>query len=474
MRRNVNIASDLDWVSIMLYLMLVFIGWLNIYAAVYSEEHSSIFDISQRYGKQILWISAAIAMCLMALFIDVKFYLIFANIIFVFSIIMLIAVAFFGKEVNGARAWFQIGSFSLQPTEFSKIGVALAVAKYISSYNVKLNNIKQILIAGLITFTPAVFIALQPDFGSIIVFFAFFIVFYREGFPGEFLIFGFLLIFLLVLALLVDKLTILIVVTLLALFSIGLLNRKLKDPLTALVLIAILVSIFQLINKYFGTNISSLLVYSISIGISLVYMVTKALIERTPNIPKIVMFLFIAVGFTFSVNFFFNELLEKHQQERIEILLGKKSDLRGAEYNVNQSKIAIGSGGFFGKGFLLGTQTKYNFVPEQSTDFIFCTIGEEWGFVGSFIVLGLFGALILRIIFLAERQKSTFSRVYGYSVASIFFIHVVVNIGMTIGILPVIGIPLPFMSYGGSSLWGFTILLFIFLRLDVSRYELLR
>lgn len=474
MTRNPKIGLSLDWVSVLLYIALVFIGWLNIYAAVYSEEHSSIFDLSQRYGKQMLWILAAIAMCFMALFIEVKFYLLFANVVYLLSIFMLIIVLIFGKEVNGAKAWIEFGMISIQPTEFAKIGVSLAIARYISSYNIRLNQLRPIVTILAITFFPTLFILLQPDIGSIIVFLSFFIAFYREGLPGEYLVFGIVLIVLFILALLVSNIALLVTVTVLSLVGIGLSLKKGKYSIIGILSISLLTYIFYIINRFFGFKIDEIYIFLIPIVIVSIYLFVASFLERAPQMARFIMFLWIAVAFTFSVNYVFNNIMEPHQQERVEILLGKKSDPRGAEYNVNQSKIAIGSGGIWGKGFLQGTQTKYNFVPEQSTDFIFCTIGEEWGFIGSIIVLFLYAALILRLLFLSERQKSTFSRVYGYCVAGIFFMHVVVNIGMTIGILPVIGIPLPFMSYGGSSLWGFTILLFIFLRLDVSRLEMLR
>jgi rod shape determining protein RodA len=472
MKRTVNIWANLDWFTVVIFLLLVIMGWLNIYAAVYSEEHNSIFDLDMRYGKQMLWIIAALVMAAVIMFIDLRFYSFFSYVIYTLAIISLFVVAVAGKEVNGARSWFELGSIRIQPTEFAKVATCLALAKYLSSYNVKIERLLTLLIVALIIIIPAGCILLQPDFGSLIVFLALSFVLYREGFPGGFLFFGFLLVFLFVFALLASQLTILIFNISLALLALLVLNRRYKEPIIgALGILAFYFLLFG-INKLFKIYLSYyfiLLIAAIIVGIgTLVYNFFK----KIPYAYWIVILMFIAIGFTYSVDYVFNNFMETHQQQRVNILLGKESDLQGAEYNVNQSKIAIGSGGFFGKGFLQGTQTKFNFVPEQSTDFIFCTVGEEWGFFGSFLVIALFGILLVRIIYLSERQRSAFSRIYGYGVASILFFHIAINIGMTIGALPVIGIPLPFFSYGGSSLWAFTILLFIFLRLDASRLEL--
>jgi rod shape determining protein RodA len=474
MRRTVNIWANLDWVTVFIYLLLIFLGWLNIYAAVYSEEHNSIFDIDMRYGKQLLWIGAAIIIALSIMMIDTRFYTFFAYVIFAIALISLLGVAFLGKEVNGARSWFDFGGFLFQPTEFAKVATCMALAKYLSSFQVKLQNIKSLIIVGLIIASPVFLIMLQPDFGSVIVYISLVFVLYREGFPGEYLFFGFVLVVLFVLALLLSQVAIILFTVILSLITMAFLNRRFKEPLIASIAITIVYFITSGIVKLFHSSLSLYFIIAISVGAVAVGAAIYSIFKRIPNLYKIVIFIAIALTFTFSIDYVFNNFLEKHQRQRVNILLGKESDPRGAEYNVNQSKIAIGSGGFLGKGFLQGTQTKYNFVPEQSTDFIFCTVGEEWGFLGSFFVIALFFALLVRLIYLAERQRSAFSRIYGYGVVSIMFFHVAINVGMTIGVLPVIGIPLPFFSYGGSSLWAFTMLLFIFLRLDASRLELLK
>jgi rod shape determining protein RodA len=403
-----------------IYMALALIGWLNIYSAVYNEDHSSIFDLSQNYGKQLIWILTSIVIAIFILIIDSKFYEAFAIPGYVLSLLLLVAVLVFGKEVAGSKSWFEIGSFRLQPAEFTKMATALALARFLSAVNIEMREVRTKFIAGVIILIPMAMILLQNDTGSALVFCSFVFVLYREGLSQNVLIIGFVSALLFVLALMIDK--------------------------------------FTIITVLLGFTLIALL-----------------LVRRTKRNIITLFFIFsIAAGAVFSVDFFFNEVLEPHQKQRINVLLGKETDLKGAGYNVNQSLIAIGSGGFFGKGYLNGTQTKFDFVPEQSTDFIFCTVGEEWGFFGAFVVIGLFTALIYRIITVAERQKSNFTRIYAYGVASIIFMHLMVNIGMTIGLLPVIGIPLPFMSYGGSSLWAFTILLFVLVKLDSYRMFVLR
>lgn len=393
-------------------------GWINIYAAVYNEEHKSIFDISQSYGKQLIWIITSIILAIIILIIDAKFFSTFSYLIYFITILLLIAVLLMGKEIAGSRSWFQIGSFSLQPSEFAKFATNLALAKYLSKLNINIHKFKTKLNAFFILALPTVLILLQNDTGSALVYFSFIFVLYREGLSGNIMIAG--------------------------------------------VLIALLFILTLLLNKF------------IVVGILFTIAIFIIIIKKNKRNILIVFGLYIlAFGFVFSVDYAFEKMLEPHQKKRINVLIGKETDLKGAGYNVNQSKIAIGSGGFSGKGFLKGTQTKYNFVPEQSTDFIFCTVGEEWGFVGSFIVIILFVGLLIRIIIIAERQRSVFTRIYGYGLASVLFFHFAVNIGMTLGLAPVIGIPLPFFSYGGSSLWAFTILLFIFIKQDSYRLELL-
>jgi rod shape determining protein RodA len=420
MRGQKNILQNIDWVIVTIYLVFVLMGWLNIYAAVYNEEHKNILDLTQNYGKQTIWIGGAILLALVILVIDGKFYAVFSYPIYIFFILSLIAVIFFGAVIKGSHSWFRFGDFAIQPAEFAKFATNMALAKYLSTLDIRMQNIRTKIIAALIMMLPVVIILLQNETGTALVYTSFIFVLYREGLSGNFLLLGFLAAVLFILALLVPN--------------------------------AILIGILA------------------GIGLIFFFLVRK----NRKNIFIIVSGVVIACFIVFSVDYVYHHVLQEHQRTRIDVLLGKEIDLKGAGYNVNQSKIAIGSGGGFGKGYLQGTQTKYEFVPEQSTDFIFCTVGEEWGFFGSVIVIGLFMVLLARIIFVAERQRSQYSRIYGYGVASILFFHLMVNIGMTIGLAPVIGIPLPFFSYGGSSLWSFTILLFIFVKLDAYRFQILR
>ena len=401
-----------------LYIILVLMGWISVYSSVYDETHSSILDISQRYGKQMIWILAGGAIAFMIMLIDAKVFNAFAYIIYTTSLVILLVVLVIGTEIAGSKSWFQIGGVGLQPAEFAKFATCLALARYLSSYATDINILRTKIVATAIIFLPSVLILLQNDTGSAVVYVALILVLYREGLSGYFLISGVIVVVLFVMTLLINQYVMTLILTALA-FLLYYFNRMLRKKWWIVVAIWIA-----------------------------------------------------SIGVVFTVEYVFDNILEDHQKTRINVLLGKESDPRGAGYNVNQSKIAIGSGGLIGKGFLQGTQTKYNFVPEQSTDFIFCTVGEEWGFAGSATVVLLFVYLLYRLVKMAERQRSDFSRIYGYGVISILFFHFVINIGMTIGLVPVIGIPLPFFSYGGSSLWAFTILLFIFIKLDANRLAL--
>lgn len=433
-RNENNLFYGVDRITVIVYVLLVVMGWLNIYAAVYDEEHQNIFDTSQKYGKQLIWISGAAVIAFSILVIDANFYTAFAYGFYGFFIIANILVLFLGREVKGSRSWYRFGDFGIQPAEFMKFATNLALAKFLSNQNIVVNqqfrlklrdllkNYKNTLIALTFILSPLLIIKiLQDETGLAIVFIAFIIVLYREGLNVGFLIFGLLAAILFVVSLIVTQIT-------------GLL----------IVLAVISTASFLFIRRSRKNLIIVLLVYGSAASVVL------------------------------GTNYVYNHL-EDHQKIRIDVLLGRGTvNLKKEGYNVNQAKIAIGSGGLFGKGYLQGTQTKYDFVPEQDTDFIFCTVGEEWGFVGSTCVIFLELFLILRCIFLAERQRSDFSRIYGYGVAAVLFFHLAVNIGMTIGLMPVIGIPLPFFSYGGSSLWSFTILLFIFIKLDANRLLILR
>lgn len=421
MKRQDNInANKLDWITIMLYALLVFLGWLNIFAAVYDEQQQqNIFDLSLNSGKQLIWIGTSVLLIIVIMVMDFRFYTSFAYIFYGVIIFLLLMVMLFGREVAGAKAWFEVGPFRIQPGEFAKFATALAVAKYLEISTVRFDKLKDILVLGVIIGLPAVFILLQNDTGTAMVFAAFVIVFYREGLSPMVLILGLAGIAIFVLTLLVNQLYLMIGVGVITLILIGLSKKTVKRILT------------------------------IVSGAALI------------------------IGIIFSVDYVVENVMQPHQQNRIKALVNPDADPLGYGWNVTQSKIAIGSGGLAGKGFLEGTQTKFDFVPEQSTDFIFCTIGEEHGWIGSLILISLFVGLLLRVVYMAERQKSRFARVYGYSVASILFFHFLVNIGMTIGLAPVIGIPLPFFSYGGSSLWSFTILLFILIKLDAHRMQVL-
>ncbi|MBN1986493.1 MAG: rod shape-determining protein RodA [Prolixibacteraceae bacterium] len=468
-RRN-NLWANIDWVTVLLFLILVFLGWFNIYAAVYNPESQSILDVSQQYGKQLIWIGAALVIGFVILLIETNFYVFFAYIIYGFVVFLLILVLFVGKEINGAKSWFEIGGFTLQPSEFGKFATALALAKYLSSFGFKLQRLKSMVLIALIILTPAFFILLQNDTGSALVYFAFVLVLFREGLSGVILFFGSLIALLFVLALVLSGMLLNIILLSVALLVLLILNPRFKQFGRILLIFTLSIGVFLGIGEVVPTKyqLSDFWVAGALTGavITLIYSIR----QKIRNYILVTIIFTGSVLFSISVNYAF-DMLEAHQQVRINELLGIESNPQGAGYHVNQSKIAIGSGGFWGKGYLNGTQTKFDFVPEQSTDFIFCTVGEEWGFVGTSILITLFLTLFVRLVYLAERQRSGFSRIYGYSVAVILFFHFMVNIGMTIGIMPVIGIPLPFFSYGGSSLWSFTILLFIFIRLDASRLD---
>ncbi len=406
---------NVDWVTILIYIALCSIGFLNIFSVKFDPDKTEAFNFGAEYGKQLIFILTGLVLGLSILLFDAKFFSVFAPVIYGVTIILLMIVLVIGRNVGGNQAWIPIGSFSLQPSELAKFGTALLLARYISSFNVKLNTVRPVLIALAIILLPMFLIMLQPDAGSMLVFLSFMFPLYREGLPGNLLVlfWGMVLLFVLNLFL---------------------------SPFILIASIVLIGGLFIYTNR-----------------------------KRQKKIISIGIITLLAIGYLFVAKFLFNNVLQPHQQMRIELILGLKTDNKGAGYNVIQSKLAIGAGQVTGRGFLQGTQTKYGYVPAQSTDFIFSTIGEEWGFIGCTVVIGLFLFLLLRIINMAERQRSVFSRVYGYCIACIIFFHVFINIGMAIGIMPVIGIPLPFISYGGSSLWSFTILLFIFLKLDSNR-----
>ncbi len=414
-----SIIGKPDMLLIILYLFLVGFGWFSIFSASAQDSGVSLFDFSQRYGKQLVWIALSLFLAFSVLLIDSKFFSTYAYLFYGLMIIVLIGVLLFGSTVAGSRSWFQFGGFAIQPAEFAKFATALALAKYLDSRNTDLRKFNSKFWVAVIIFLPSALILLQNDTGSALVYFAFFLVLFREGLSGWFIFLGFLFGLLFILTIVFGELY--ITAILIAIVTLMLLFRK----------------------------------------------------KIRKNWKPVIAGLIITIGFIFTVHFAFHKVLEPHQRVRIQVLLGLKKDPLGAGYNVNQSKIAIGSGGFTGKGYFKGMLTRNHFVPEQSTDFIFSTIGEERGFIGSTVLILAFLALLIRIIILAERQRSAFARIYGYGVASILFFHFAINIAMTMGFAPVVGIPLPFFSYGGSSLWAFTILLFIFVKQDASRLSVL-
>lgn len=510
MRNYKNIFSNIDWPTVLLYLALVLIGWVNIYAAVYNEDHHSIFDISQRYGKQLMWIVLGLIIAFVILLVDSHFFTSFAIPIYLAVLLSLLLVLVFGVKINGATSWFQFGSFKIQPSEFAKFATSLALAKYLSAININMKDVKTKVMAALIIGLPAVFILLQNDTGSTLVYAAFIFVLYREGLSGNILLFGILAILIFVLTLIFGPVEIILVTTFSYIIIYSMLKYSAKTALIAVLVFS------GLVYGFYSFELSNIILYA-TIGIGLIGLFIFLVAQKEMKGKGVhyvgVLIFVLTCAYVFSIDFAFNKVLKEHQRTRITVLLGEEDKLieqieglklkrdergiskedkqsirddigakrfslrelrQGNGWNIKQSLIAIGSGGFAGKGFLEGTQTKFDFVPEQSTDFIFCTIGEEWGFIGTFVLMCIYIGLFLRLLYLAERQRSIFSRVYGYAVASILFFHFLINIGMTIGLAPVIGIPLPFISYGGSSLWSFTILLFIFIKLDSERLLVLR
>ncbi len=420
MAKSRDIRSNIDWMLIAMYAFFVLVGWMNIYSAAVTEEHKAVFDLSQDYGKQFIWISVAIFLALCIMVIEARFFSTFAYVIYGVSLVILIATIFIGKDVHGSHSWIKITeSIGFQPLELAKFATALVLAKLLGQVGVRIQDLSTRLQAFAFILVPPLILLFQNETGSALVFIAFIFVLYREGLSGNILIIGFAVIILFIFSLLINKFIVAGFILGGALILFFFIRRSRKNVVTYFLIVA---------------------------GI---------------------------IAFVFSVNFIYQYALQPHQQKRIDVLLGKISDVKDAGYNVNQSKIAIGSGGIIGKGFLHGTQTKFKFVPEQNTDFIFCTIGEEWGFLGSSLVVIMYFLFIMRILLIAERQRTAFSRIYGYGLASLIFFHVLINIGMTIGLAPVVGIPLPFISYGGSSLLIFTVILFVFIKQDASRLQAL-
>lgn len=486
MRREQNILKELDWTTIILWFTMVVCGWFTIYAACYDFENYDIFDLSLRHGQQIVWIGLSMLAAVFMLVLDTKFYGNIAPFFYAFMILLLILTIFIAPDVKGSHSWIQIGGFRFQPAEFAKYATALMLAKYISSYGYDIKKTKNFWYTAMLIGAPMLIIIAQQETGSALVFAVFILVLYREGLNGGFLIYGALtaLFFVLVIkynnipqspdAVITEQYGYVIVFIMAVFIGIVQIARYTKDSLFLKIYVAVNVVIWTacLIVKALVPNIISYTLISVvSFSSSALMFLIFSVVRRSKVYLFILAFFIGTAGLCFVSDYAFDKVLQPHQQIRIKVVLGLEDDPQGAGYNVRQAKIAIGSGGLTGKGFLNGTQTKLNYVPEQDTDFIFCTIGEEKGFVGTTAVILLYVVFIMRLLILAERQRSKFSRVFGYCVASIFFFHFCINIGMVIGILPVIGIPLPFFSYGGSSMLAFTVLLFTFIKLDTRRMD---
>lgn len=478
-KRQPGVLRSLDWWTVLLYIVLLSFGWISICGASYSYGETDIFSLASRSGMQIVWIGTSIVLGFIIVMLDDRFYDTFAYIIYILLVLLLFATIFNPHSIKGSRSWLVLGdSLRLQPAEFAKFATALALARFMSVYGYNINQWKQFAATLGIILVPMVCIVLQRETGSALVYLAFFLVFYREGMPGSILFTGVAMVVYFVVGIRfaevyfdnsivsIGKFSVLLLIQV---FSIGMVwvycSKRVAWRLLLYYIGLTLILWFLLKRLPFNVVYVQLAMTVFLVG----YLVWEGLGARIRNYYFIALFAFGSIIFFYGADFIMNNVMEPHQRSRINVLLGLDEDLRGAGYNVHQSEIAIGSGGLEGKGFLNGTQTKLKFVPEQDTDFIFCTVGEEEGFLGSAGVLLLFLLLILRLIYLSERQPFRFGRVYGYCVLSIFLFHVFINVGMVLGLTPVIGIPLPFFSYGGSSLWGFTLLLFIFLRLDAGR-----
>lgn len=480
-----NFLRSFDWLTAIIYVILVLTGWCTINAASYNFDGASIFDFSRPSGKQIVWFGLALFLIVVILCIDVRTYMTYPPVIYLGIMLLLFATIFIGSNINGSHSWIKLGNFSIQPAEFGKFSTALMLAWLFNTYSFKFTRPANFIKACIIILLPVILIICQNETGSALVYFSLILLFYRMGMSGIVLWSGFCAIFIFVLAIK---------------YSVNTITGETSDLGEVLCLMAI-PNLIALMLAFYSKNKNSawhvFLVSSIAFFVTWIlrrfvpmpfiikyqwvgwavcaycigYCIWLFLMYKYKRYLTITFFSVCFIGFLYCVNYVFTNVLEDHQRGRIEVLLGIKEDPKGVGYNVIQAKIAIGSGGFFGKGYLEGTQTKLAYVPEQETDFIFCTVGEEEGFVGSTILILLYSILITRILYLAERQRTIFAQVYGYCVASIFAFHVIINIGMVIGLVPVIGIPLPFFSYGGSGLWSFTILLFIFLKLDAARIE---
>ena len=480
--KRVSLWKSVDWTTIVVYLLLIICGWFSVCGASYNYGDTDFLSFGTRGGKQLMWILCSFGLGFVLLMIEERIYDMFSYVIYIGMLFLLFATIFIARDVKGSHSWISLGPVSLQPAEFAKFATALVLAKYMSSYSFNMKKLKSVLLLALFILFPLGLIIMQKETGSALVYLSFFFMLYREGMPGAILFSGVCAVIYFIVGIRfgdqmiagtptpIGQFSVLLMVLLFAGGMVWVYMKRWPPVRNIIGISALVVTLALLFSQYVipFNLIWVLLPLCILVAIYLVFL---SLTDRNKGYLLISIFTIASVGFLYSSNYVFNNVLEPHQQIRIKVVLGMEEDLTGAGYNVNQSKIAIGSGGLYGKGFLNGTQTKLKYVPEQDTDFIFCTVGEEQGFIGSSVVLVLFLILILRLVVLSERQYSAFGRVYGYSVVSIFVFHLFINVGMVLGLTPVIGIPLPFFSYGGSSLWGFTILLFIFLRIDAGRSE---
>jgi rod shape determining protein RodA len=452
-------------------MALMAIGLLCIYTARFSEEYPRFFDAHNLSRIQAFWVGLACVIAIVVMMIESQFYSFFSSALYVIALLLIVITLIFGQEINGSKSWLPLGVTSVQPVEFMKVAAALMLAKVLSAHGFRMQNFKNAARAIVVVLVPFMLTLLQHDTGSALVFASFIIVFYRAGLKTWILMSCLFLIFLFIFSLLVEQVAIIIFISLLCHIIFMIISKRYKASFTSIAAIAVIALVLHFGLKPLDIHIPAFESLIIAHAIMLPIVAVYAWWHRLQYILFIAGFFIVSVSITYSVDYVFDNVLKEHQRRRINDMLGIESDIRGWGYNVYQSKVAIGSGGLTGKGFMGGMQTKGNFVPEQTTDFIFCTIGEEWGFLGATLVVGLYLLLLVRIVNIAERQRSVFAKFYGYGVASILFFHIAVNIGMTIGVMPVVGIPLPFISYGGSSLWAFTILLFVLLKFDVARYE---
>jgi rod shape determining protein RodA len=472
--------SSLDWPILLVYLALCVIGCLSIYGASYDFEQPGFFDLTQRSGKQFMWFSLALFIGVVILFMDSNKYFTWAFIAYGALMVLMVATIFLAQDIKGSRSWLVFGPIHLQPAEFAKVATALALSRVMGSYTFSMKRLNDALLVAFLLFVPFALTIMQKETGSALVFLSFMLMMYREGMPGIILFLAVCLVSFFIIGIRlgevfwfgttsVGQFSVLLLVLIVV---CGMLLSYRKDVKLVKIIVlgnTVPLLIGLLINVFGWIHFNLCLLQLALLGLTVALLLVNSLVRRTSIYLLIGLFVLGSAGFLYATDYVFDNVLEPHHQQRTKVFLGMEQDLGGAGYNVNQSKIAIGSGGFLGKGFLNGTQTKLKYVPEQDTDFIFCTVGEEQGFVGSVVVLSLYFFLLIRLIIMAERQRSPFSRIYGYSVVSVFFFHFIINIGMVLGLVPVIGIPLPFLSYGGSSLWAFTILLFIFIRLDADR-----